>query len=98
DSVPQDIVTQEARPPSKLNRVVEPLGGQRIFTTNVDEPLLTACCKASYRHCLNQGKGIAFHDHAILECARLRLVGVADEIAGLSRIRNRLPLSAGWES
>src|SRR5439155_21257795 len=50
------------------------------------------------RHRLDDGEGLAPHQDAVLERARLRLVGVAHELMGQSGLRRpRGPLAAGRE-
>ena len=50
------------------------------------------------RHRLDDGERVALHQHAVLERARLGLVGVADQVVGARRLRaDRLPLAAGRE-
>ena len=49
-------------------------------------------------HALEHGEGIELHDHAILERARLRLVGVADEVVrSCGLLGDGRPLAPGRE-
>ena len=69
-----------------------------VLAADVDVAALAARRVGGDRHRLDQSERVALHQHPILERARLRLVGVADEVVrphGL--VRDRLPLDAGRE-
>ena len=68
----------------------------RIFDTQIDEAASRADRDTGDRHALDQREGIAFHEHAIGERARVALVRIARDVflaGGL--IEHRLPLDAG---
>ena len=56
------------------------LGGQRIFTAQVDISLTRAGDKTANRHAFEYGEGIAFHKDAIFESAGLGFIGIADDV------------------
>jgi hypothetical protein len=69
----------------------------RVFAANVDEDARADGIGADER-ALEHAAGVAFEQHAVLEGARLRLVGVDDEIFGLAwRVGRALPLDPGRE-
>ena len=77
------------------DRVSDPLVGERVLGPHVDERLRGAGRESRDRDRLDEGERIALHQHAVLERARLRLVGVADDVVRLSRLSgDRLPLDA----
>jgi hypothetical protein len=92
-------VLAEQPPRSRLrDRVRDPFGRQRVFAPDVDEPELAPGREAGDRHRLEQRERVLFHQHAILERAGLRLVGVAHEIVGPDRIgSDGRPLAPGGE-
>ena len=66
---------------------------ERIFRTDVDEAVRAAGRVRGDRHRLHERKWVLLHQHAVLERAGLRLVGVAHEVVRLRRLlRDRLPL------
>ena len=69
--------------------------GQRVLAAHVDVALLAPVAYAGDRHRLDERERVVLHQHAVLERARLRLVGVADEVVRPDRVaRHRLPLRA----
>ena len=72
------------------------VGAERILAANVEEAALAAGGESGDRHRLDDGERIAVEQHAILERAGLRLVGVADEIVRTRRLLgDRVPFAAG---
>src|SRR5690606_16468419 len=70
-----------------------------IFAAQVDIPLLRPDRLCGDRHALDQGEGIAFHQHAVGKGAAVALVGVADNIFGLAgRQHHGAPLDARGEA
>ena len=60
------------------------LGGQRIFSAQVDIALPRAGNETANCHALENGEGIAFHEDAVFEGARLGFVGIADDVVAAS--------------
>ncbi len=72
--------------------------GVRIFGAQVDVTARCANGDASDRHALDEGKRIAFHQHAVREGTRVALVGIAGHVLlRCRRIEHRLPLDASRE-
>ncbi len=71
---------------------------ERVLGPDVDEAALAAGRERRDRHRLDEREGVALHEHAVLERARLRLVGIADEVVRRGGLGgHRVPLHAGRE-
>ena len=55
----------------------QPFDAENVFSTDVKVGYLGADGVGSERHAFEHHMGVAFHDHPVLEGARLALVGVA---------------------
>ena len=92
------VVTHDAlaQQPTRLrlrDRVLQPLDGQRIFAADVDVPVLAPRRVRGDGHCFDEPERIILHQRPVLECPRLRFIGIADHVVwphGLSR--DGLPL------
>ena len=72
--------------------------GFRVLAADVEIALVAPVAKARDRHGLDDGEGVALDQDAVLERARLRLVGVADQVMRLRGLRgHRGPLPPGRE-
>ena len=77
----------------RVDRVLRAAVRERVLGADVDEALRAARREAGDRHRLDERERVALHQHAVLERARLRLVGVADDVVRLRRLaRDGLPL------
>ena len=94
----EDVVAEQARRARLREGVLEARVRERVLRAHVDEAALAAGRVRRDRHRLDERERVAFHQHPVLERARLRLVGVAHEVVRLRRLaRNRLPLGARRE-
>src|SRR6185436_20777143 len=69
-AVAQDVGPEEAALVAAPDRVLEQLGGERIFAPDVEEAALAAGGEARDGHRLDERERIALHQHAVLEGAR----------------------------
>ena len=74
---------------ARVDRVLQPLVGERVLGADVEEAAFAARREARDRHRLDHRERIRLHQHAVLERAGLRLVGVADDV---------VRASAGWSA
>jgi hypothetical protein len=76
--------TSIVKPPRKAagrgQRRFERSDGVRILGADVDVALRGADREAGDRHAFEQAEGIALHQHAVGEGARIALVGIADDV------------------
>src|SRR6185369_3317374 len=94
----QSVGAQQPRRARRLDRAGHPLGGQRVLAAQVEVAALAAGRVAGDRHALDDRERILFHQQAVLERARLGLVGVADQVVRPGRrLRDRVPLAPGGE-
>ena len=71
---------------------------QRVLGAHVQETEFASGRNGGDRHRLDNGERVAGKEDMILEGARLRFVGVADEVVGLRRLpADGIPLAAGRE-
>ena len=92
------ITRSPSRPAARAcaMRAEQSLRRQRILAADVDVALLAAGRERGDRHRLDHGERVLFHQHAILERAGLRLVGIADHVVRARGCpRDRVPLAAG---
>src|SRR5579863_2964314 len=82
----ENVVTEEPVFIGRLDGELHPLRGQWIFSAQVDITLPRAGDETSNRHALENGEGIAFHEDAVFEGARLGFVGIADDVVRASRV------------
>ena len=98
EALAEDVVAEVAARAGLVERRLERVLRLRVLAPDVDEAELAAGRVRRDRHRLDQGERIALHDHAVLERARLRLVGVADEVVRACGLAgDRIPLDAGRE-
>ena len=91
---PRTSLAEEAVAPRLRERVLERGERLRVLAAHVDVAALAAGRVRGDRHRLDQRERIALDEHAILERARLGLVGVADEVVRPHRLaRHCLPLA-----
>ena len=74
-----------------VDRVLQARGRERILAADVDEALVAAGRERGDRHRFDDRERIVLHQDAILERARLRLVGVADQVVRVRRLRRARP-------
>ena len=98
ESCPHHVWAKEPPCARRVDRALEPLGGQGILSPHVDESLLAPGRERGDRHGLDDAERVALHDDAVLEGAGLGLVGVADEVVRPHRLPgDRVPLPSGGE-
>ena len=84
----EELLAQIAFGPGLLDGLVQPVLGEVVFAPDVDEALAGPHRKAGNGHALQDLVGVAFHDIAVLDGARLAFIGVADDVfRGTSRGR-----------
>ena len=89
---------QQSLAPRDVQRGIERGDRVRVLRARIDVALCRADREAGDRHALDQHERIAFHQHAVGECAGIAFVGVADdELALARRVGGGLPLDAGRE-
>ena len=67
---------------------------ERVLAAHVEVAVLAAGRVRGDRHRLDDGERVALHEHAVLERARLGLVGVADQVVRAARLaRDGVPLA-----
>ena len=77
--VAEDVVAEVARARGpRRSRAPSRCRGQRVLAADVEVAVLAAGREAGDRHRLDQRERVVLHQHAVLERARLGLVGVAD--------------------
>jgi len=92
------VVAEQAVCACLREGVLEPRVRERIFGSDVEVAELAARRERSDRHRLDERKRILFHQHAVLEGSRLRLVGVADKVVRPCRlVRDGIPFGARRE-
>ena len=80
---------------SASSRISRALG---VLAAQVDVAVAAVGRERGDRHRLDHRERVALHHDAVLECPGLGLVGVADQVVGMSRLLgDRLPLDAGRE-
>jgi hypothetical protein len=84
--------------PRSLDGLAQRLAGVRVLAAQVDVTHRRADGDAGDGHALDQAERIAFHEHAVRECAGIALVGVAHDVL-LRRVlvEHGPPLDAGRE-
>ena len=75
-----DVVAQQSGRRSLVDGHLQTLHRQRILGADVDVALVRAGGCAGDHHALQHGMGIALHDGAVHESARVALVAVADDV------------------
>ena len=80
DAVAHHVVAEEAVHAGLVDGVAKPSVGQRVLAAQVEVAPLAAGREAGDRHRLDQRERVALHHDAVLERARLGLVGVADQV------------------
>src|SRR5262249_33569352 len=94
DSLPEDVVSEEARGTRGGDGIPDPRLGEGILAADVEVAGRAAGREGGDRHRLDHREGVLLHEDAVLEGAGLGLVGVADEVVGEGRLlRHRLPLA-----
>src|SRR5262249_15685921 len=82
-----------------LNGFRKCLAGMGIFRPAIDVALGRADADSANRHAFDQGKRIAFHDHAVGKSAAIAFVGVADDLFAFGRGAGYgLPFNSGGEA
>src|SRR5207249_9140104 len=98
-ALPHHVAAEQAARPRPVDRPLQPLDRERILPADIDVAKLAAGRTGGDGHRLDDRERVSLHEHAVLESARLRLVGIADEIVRPDRLtRDGLPLAAGGES
>ena len=94
----QKILTQVVRRISRVYRRLERNLRVRVLPAQIDVAPRGAGREPRDRHALDQHEGIALHQHAIGERARIALIGIADDVF-LRPLgpQYRLPLDSGRE-
>ena len=95
----EDVLAEQAARARLVDRHLEAGDRERILRADVDEALLGADRVGADRHRLDDAGGVALHDRAVHERARVAFVGVADDVllVGL-HARGDLPLEARREA
>ena len=75
----EDVLAEEAAALRLFNGVLEARAKVRVFFAQVDVAVLCADAPGADRHGLDEVEGVVCDQFAILEGARLALVGVADD-------------------
>ena len=75
------------RSPATLERLVDPLDGQRILGADVEEALVGADGAGGDGHALDHAVGERFQQHAVHERAGIAFVAVADDVLLVARRR-----------
>ena len=70
------VVAEEAGSSRLRNGCAESMGGKRVFAANVDPSIGGAGGETGNGESLDDGEGVAFHEHAVLEGAWFRFVAV----------------------
>src|SRR5207302_11519300 len=98
-ALPHHVAAEQAARPRSVDGPLQPLDGKRVLPTDVDVTELAAGRLGGDGHRLDDRERVPLHEHAILESARLRLVGIADQVMRPHWLpRDGLPLAAGGES
>jgi hypothetical protein len=98
NSLPRMRSPKVARGVGLLDRAGEAAVGQVELAADVDEAVADAERVARDQHRFDQHVRVVLEDPAVLERARLALVGVGDEVVGLAVVGNDdLPLAAHRE-
>ncbi len=79
-SAAQHVVAEQAGLVGDMDRPHHLPEGVRIFGADIDEALDSTGGDAGDRHALDQGEGVALHQHPVGEGAAVALVGVANDI------------------
>ena len=94
EAVAEHVAAEIAPLARLLDRVLDPVLGERILAAHVEVAVLAAGRVRGDRHRLDHGERVALHDHAVLERAGLGLVGVADQVVRAARLaRDGVPLA-----
>jgi hypothetical protein len=98
-SSPHHAVAEDAALVGVLEGALEDLGGLGVLAADIDVAGGGGDRIAADGAPLDELVGVVLHQQAVLEGARLRLVGVADEVLGLVLpLRDEAPLQAGREA
>ena len=97
---PEPRMSGPRRPAARAASIASAIArlGQRVLAADVEEAAARAGRERRDRHRLDDRERVALHEDAVLERAGLRLVGVADEVVRLGRLRrDGRPLAPGRE-
>src|SRR5207248_6645580 len=79
-ALPHHVAAEQAARPRSVDRPLQPLDRERILPADIDVAKLAAGRTGGDGHRLDNRERVSLHEHAVLESARLRLVGTADQI------------------
>ncbi len=97
-SLAEDVVAEQPARAGLPDGVLHAFQRSWVLAAQIQVALVRADRVARDRHRLHEGVRVALHDHAVLEGARLGLVGVAHEVVRPVGLRRRgLPFAAGGE-
>ena len=95
----EDFLAEEVRRARLFERLVHDLDEVAILAARVDVVHARAEGVGGDEHALDEQVRVALHQVAVFEGARLRLIGVADDVAGLRRVlRHEAPLHPRGEA
>ena len=94
----EDVIAQEAPGLRLGDGAVEPLRREVVLAAHVDERPLRLDGVARQDDPLDQLVRVVLHDHPVFEGARLRFVGVDDQVARVLARGEEAPLLAGREA
>ena len=95
----EELLAQIAFGPGLLDGLVQPVLGEVVFAPDIDKALAGPHGKAGDGHAFQDLVGVALHDVAVLDGARLAFVGVADDVfLGRRQGPGEGPLQAGGEA
>src|SRR5690606_33811246 len=80
-----DVMAQPARSTRVLYGAVERGHGVGVFGAHIDVAVGGAHSQSGHGHALNEGVGVALHDHAVGERARIAFIGVTGNVFLLGR-------------
>ncbi len=95
----EDAVTQQIAFAAALQHGLQGFQQIAVFAAQVEEPLFRADSQGAQRHALEQQIGLPREQHAILERARLALVGIAHHVMfGALCVAAGFPFQASGEA
>ena len=90
------VIAEQPRRARRIDRVLEALRRQRIFSADVDEAELGPRGEGGDRHRLDDRERVVFHQDAVFERSRFRFVRVAHDIVRhRGRLCDRVEFSPG---
>src|SRR4030081_1819405 len=94
----EDVLAQEPRLAGLLDRGLQRIVLWQVLTADIDEGQVAADRVAGDQDSFEHLVRALFDQVAVLEAARLALVGIADEVAWIDALGQEAPLVAGRET